>query len=128
MYAINDPELKARMEAAANKLPIIRDEIVLLRALIEREVASATTDAEKSRLLKNVGDAIGQLAKLEKTQLELSLAANETLSKEAAHKLADTMGRLFLEEIRNLLPNPDAAVDRLQAKLAAAVRDAKNAA
>jgi hypothetical protein len=128
MYAINDPELQARMNAAANKLPIIRDEIVLLRALIEREVASATTDAEKARLLKNVGDAIGQLAKLEKTQLELSLAANETLSKQAANKLADTLGRLLLEELRQVMPNPDATVDRLHAKFAAAVAEAKNAA
>jgi hypothetical protein len=128
MYQISDPDLRAKFESASTKLPLLRDEIALLRANIEKRVSLCKTDAEHIALFDKLSGVLLNLAKLEKAELELSLAANETLSKLAANKLADTLGRLLLEEIRNLLPNPDAAVDRLQAKFAAAVADATNAA
>ena len=124
-YRLNG-ELRERFEHhSAALLETVRDEIVLLRALIEDRLDLATTPAERLVAFQSVRPALVDVVKCVETLTKLEAATSVTLGKEALNELGKEVIKILTEELDGV-PNYDRIIDSVAAKMAAAISDARN--
>ena len=126
-YRLNDPDLRERLEhhGAAECIEIVRNEVVLLRALIEDRLNLAKTEAERIAAFNVVHPALNTLEKLVTSIQKLEHNASLSLEKGAAKKLAEDIGKILIEEL-NDVPDRDNIIDRVSRRIADAVMAARN--
>lgn len=125
-YRIDDPELRERLSHhGALSIETVRDEVALMRALMEERINLAKTPAEKIAAFNVVTPAINALDKLVNSIQKLELNASLSLEKGAARKLAEDIGKILIEELRDV-PDRDNIIDRVSRRIAEAVMAARN--
>ncbi len=125
-YRLQDPELRERFEAhAASELQTVRDEVILLKTLIEDRLNFAKNDAERANAFNVIHPAMSTLEKLVSSIQKLEQNANILLDKEAAHKLAVDIGKILIEEL-NEIPNRDTIIDKVSRRIADCIMASRN--
>lgn len=125
-YRLSSPDLKQRFDHHADSLlESVRQEIILLRALIEDRLSLAKTEADRINAFNTVRPAIVDVVKCVETLQKLERQNNIVLSKEAIMKLRKDIVDILVSELEHL-PNYESIVDGVARKLAAAIAGAKN--
>jgi len=126
-YRLSDPGLRERMAHFSDdeSLQTVRQEIVLLRTLIEDRLAQCDSKAERQAAFTVVTPHIAQVNKLVENLTRLEKANHILLSKDAAGKLGDEIVTILIEELEHV-PGHDTIIDKVAARIATAVTDARN--
>lgn len=126
-YRISDPELKERFIHFSQDefLQSVRQEVILVRSLIEERHSFAKTQAEKIQIFPQIIDATTKLEKLVSTLAKLERQTSQVLEKPAIQKL----GRKIVDILtRNLaqVPDRESIIDSIAKEIAAAIIEAHN--
>lgn len=126
-YQLSDPDLKGRFEhhSRSECLQTLRDEVVLLRSLVNQRLDLAKTDAEKISAFAVVHPALSTLDKLVNSLSKLERQTAVVLDKAAAQRLAVDIGKILIDEL-NDVNDRDAIIDRVSKRIAQAIMDARN--
>ena len=124
-YRLNDPDLKERFDYHSREgmLGSLRQEVTLLRSMIEQRLDLARTEADKVAAFNVVTPAINSLDKLVNSIVKLERTTNMVLEKDAAKNLAEGIVQVLTEELRG----QDTIIDRIAKKIAGLVAEAHNA-
>lgn len=126
-YRLQDPELRERFEQLSRdaSLDTIKQEVLLLRALIEDRLNFCKNPAERATALQSVTSALATIDKLFNSVVRLERAASITLDKPTLGRLSEKIIEIL---VRNLgdLPDRDEIVDRVAAEIAQAVVEIRN--
>jgi hypothetical protein len=125
-YLINDASLKERFDHhAEGNLYSVRQEITLLRAMINQRLDLAQNDVEKIVAFKEIGPWIATLDKLVNSLAKLEKESSQVLTREALLDFARLVINVVSSEIRQL-PGYEQAVDAIKVKLIEAVAKTTN--
>ena len=126
-YRFTDPDLKERMDFHSRDelIESVKQEVVLVRALIEERRNFATTQAEKIQAFPAILDAAAKLERLVTSLARLEKQSGQVLEKAALQKLGRRIVEILTENLKDI-PDRDTIVDRVAKEIAAAVMAAKN--
>lgn len=126
-YLLTDPELRKKYahHSRAENLETIRQEVVLLRALINERLNLARTDAEKISAFNVIHPALSTLNKMVESLSKLERSSGVVLEKEAIRNLGNQIIDILIDELKDI-PNRDSVIDRIAHKIAKAIADAQN--
>jgi len=126
-YKLQDPELRARFEELGREdsLDTIKQEVLLLRILIEDRLNFCKNAAERTTALQGVTSALATIDKLVNSLCRLQRVSSLTLDKPALSRLSTRIIEILLENLGDL-PDRDEIVDRVAAEIAQAIVDARN--
>lgn len=125
-YMINDPQLREQFEHhSEGNLYSVRQEITLLRAMINSRLELANNDIEKIVAFREIAPWIATLDKLVNSLAKLEKESSQVLSREALLDFARLVINVVSEEVKQL-PGYESAVDAIKVKLIEAVAQTKN--
>jgi hypothetical protein len=125
-YLINDAALKERFDHhSEGNLYSVRQEITLLRAMINSRLDLARNDVEKIIAFKEIGPWIATLDKLVNSLAKLEKESSQVLTREALLDFARLVINVVSSEIKTL-PGYEQAVDAIKVKLIEAVSMTNN--
>ncbi len=126
-YRLSDPDTRERFDHFADSaaLETVRDEIVLLRVLIEERRNLAKTEADRINAFSVIHPALSTLNKLVESLSKLEKQADLVLGREALEKLGDDIVTILIEELSNVEGYTE-IVDRVASRLAKSIADARN--
>lgn len=126
-YLLADPELRERFEhhSRSECLDTLREEVVLLRALINQRLDLAATPAEKVSAFAVVHPALSTLDKLVNSLSKLERSTAVVLEKEAIQRLGQSIVKILIEEL-NDVPGRDSIIDKISSRIAKAIIEARN--
>lgn len=126
-YRLADESLRERFNQmkSENGLETVRDEVRLLRAMIEERTNMARTEAEKIVAFQVIHPAISTLNKLVESLSKLERQTNAVLSKEALNKLCEGIAQILIEELKEVDGYTE-IVDRVAARISDAIAEARN--
>ena len=126
-YRLSSPELRERFEhhAGSALLESVRDEIILLRALIEDRLDAAASVAERINAFNTVRPALVDVVKCVETLSKLERQNNIVLGKEALQALNKEIVTILIGELETL-PNYESIIDRVASRIASAIAKARN--
>lgn len=125
-YILQDEEILKQFEHhAKGNLFSLRQEVTLLRAMINDRLNMANTPSERQLAYREVGNWIGTLDKLTNSLNRLEKETSEVLTRETLMKLAQQMVQVISEEVKTL-PGYEAAVDRIATRVVGLVNEASN--
>lgn len=115
VYRLTDPQLLDSIENhSGGVIGSLKQEVILLRALIEDRLSLNSTPAEKIVAFSSVTSALATLAKLVETLHKIEVA-NKTLLPEAElHKFVEAVVAVLAEE----LPSDSDLIDRIISRIA----------
>lgn len=119
--------LRERFEhhSSADLLTTVRDEIHLLKSLIEDRLDLAESPAERLVAFQTVRPALVDVVKCFEILTKLETATSVTLGKEALSELGKEVIKILTEELEGV-PNHDSIIDSVAARIAASISDARN--
>lgn len=126
-YVLSDEGLRQRFDdmSAMDSIETVRQEVRLLRALIEDRVNLARNEAERITAFQVIHPAISTLNKLVESLRKLEIQTNEVLGKGAISKLGDEIVTILIEELCHLEGYTD-IIDRVAARIADSLAAARN--
>lgn len=126
-YRFSDPDLKERLDwhSRDELIESVRQEVVLVRALIEERRNFATTQAEKIQAFPAILDAASKLDRLVTSLARLEKQSGQVLEKAAIQQLGRRIVEILTENLKDI-PDRDTIVDRVAREIAKAVMSAKN--
>lgn len=126
-YDLTNPELRASYEknSQSGTLASIREEVALLRSMINRRVNFARNAAEEIVAFQAAERMMGTFDKLVNTLVKLERQSSAVLDKAAANKLAVDIGKILVAELSGV-PDKDSVIDRVAGRIAQAVMAATN--
>lgn len=126
-YRISNPELRERFEhhSRSDLFASLRQEVDLLRSMIEDRVSQANTPAERINVFNAVRPALVDVVKCIETLSKLERQNNIVLGKEALAWLNKEIIQILIGELAEV-PGYETIIDRVAAKLAAALANARN--
>jgi hypothetical protein len=122
-YRISDPQLRERLEyhGADGALQSIRQEIVLLRAMVEERLSFAKTEAEKILAFQSVIPALSGLTKMSETVVKLETQSSELLERGSLEKLSILFVKIVSDELTD-----DEAIARVANRVSEEFNNLKN--
>jgi len=126
-YKLRDPELRERFEQLSRdaSLGTIRQEVLLLRTLIEDRLNFCNNAAERATALQSVTTSLATIDKLLNSIARLERAASITLDKPALSRLGEKIVDILLRHLDDL-PDRDRIVDAVAKEIAQAIVDTRN--
>ncbi|MHC4355566.1 MAG: hypothetical protein ACYS0H_22940 [Planctomycetota bacterium] len=126
-YQLSSPELRSRFDhfARSDALETVRDEVILLRAMISDRLDLTRNEADRIAAFSVIHPAIVNLSKLVETLCKLEKSTHMVLSKEALQKLGDIIVTILIEELSQVEGYTD-IVDRVAGRIAAAISESRN--
>lgn len=126
-YRFTDPDLKERMDrhSTSKLIESVREEVVLVRSLIEERRNFAQTQAEKIKVFPEIIDATSKLERLVTSLARLERQTSQVLEKPAIQKLGKRIVEILTGNLDNL-PDRDSVIDRIAKEIASAVLEAHN--
>lgn len=126
-YRLTDPELREKFDHHNDEasLQTVREEIVLLRAMIEQRLNMATNKAEKEAAFQIVTPAIAKVNTLVESLTKLARQTSTMVGKAALHKLGADIVTILTEELDGV-PQYDEIIDSVAARITQAVKEARN--
>ena len=126
-YRLADTDLRQRFDelSAMDSIETVRQEVRLLRTLIEDRINLARNEAERITAFQVVHPAISTLNKLVESLGKLERQTNEVLDKGALTKLSDDIVTILIEELCDIDGYTD-IIDRVASRIAGAVAGARN--
>jgi hypothetical protein len=126
-YRLSNPELRERVEQHAGEasLESVRNEIILLRALIEDRLEMASTKAERLAAFQSVTPTLVNVVKCCETLAKLERQNSVVLGKEALMGLGKQIIHILSEELDGV-PGYDSVVDRIAARIAKTIAESRN--
>jgi hypothetical protein len=125
-YRLSSPELRERYEHHASAtLASVRQEIILLRAMIEDRLSLATNEAERLVAFKAVRPALVDVVKCVDTLTKLEQQTSVVLGKEALAALSGKIISILSGALADV-PDHDRIIDLVAKQIAAAIADAHN--
>ena len=111
--------------AGSESLGTVRDEVILLRALINERLDLAKTEADKIVAFQTIHPALSTLNKLVESLSKLELQTDVVLGKAALTKLCDDIVTILIEELSTVEGYTD-IVDRVAKRISDAVASSRN--
>lgn len=126
-YRVNNPKLQARLSELDREasLATLRQEVLLLRVLIEEKINFAQTDAELIAVIPTITSAFTTIDKLVNSLDKMQRATSFTLEKPALGRLGEKIVEILIKNLGDL-PDRDEIVDRVAAEIAQAIVEIKN--
>jgi hypothetical protein len=126
-YRFTDPELKERMDrhSTSKLIESVREEVVLVRSLIEERRNFAQTQAEKIKVFPEIIDATSKLERLVTSLARLERQTSQVLEKPAIQKLGKRIVEILTENLSQV-PDRDNVIDRIAREIADAVIQSAN--
>lgn len=125
-YLIEDAALKERFDHhSEGNLYSVRQEITLLRAMIQTRLDLAKNDVEKIVAFQSIGPWIATIDKLVNSLAKLEKESSQVLTREALLDFARTVITVVSTEVKTL-PNYEQVVDAIKVKLIEAVGSTNN--
>lgn len=126
-YRINDPDLQERMafHSRDELIESVKEEVVLVRALIEERTNLATDKAEKIQAFSAVIQATATLERLVNSLAKLERQSGVVLEKAAIAKLGRRIVEILTDALKDI-PDRDTIIDKIAREIAIAVTSAKN--
>lgn len=126
-YQLSNPDLKERYEelSAEKALEPLKQEVHLLRTLIEKRLNLAETKADQIIAFNVIHPAMSTLDKLYNSLLKLQVSYSQVLEKSAAEKLAQDIIKIIVEELEDV-PGRDNIIDKISARIGKAFVEARN--
>lgn len=128
-YDLNDPDLRAKFESNSREgmLTSVAEEVALLGAMINRRLNFAKNEAESIVAYNAAHQMMSTFDKLVNTLAKLEKQTSSVLEKSAANRLAYDIGKILLEELKDI-QDKDSIIDRVAKRIAEAVMNATNVA
>lgn len=124
-YMITNPDLKLRFDHHAGSVETVRQEIRLLRALVDDRLELARTEADRINAFQVVHPALATINKLVESLGKLERQTNLVLEKDALKGLAEGIGKILVEELGNIDSSGE-IVDRVASRIATLIAEAHN--
>ena len=126
-YQLSSPELRARFShhADSDSIETVRDEVILLRSLINDRLNLARNEAERIVAFREIHPAIATLNKLVESLCKLEKSTHLVLGKEALNRLGDEIVNILIEEL-SLVDGYTDIVDRVAGRIATVISEARN--
>lgn len=126
-YYLSDTGLRERFDhmAGSECLGTVRDEVILLRALINERLDLARTEADKIVAFQTIHPALSTLNKLVESLSKLELQTDVVLAKTALTELSDDIVTILIEEL-SALPNYTDIVDRVAQRISDKIAESRN--
>ena len=126
-YRLSSPELRERFEhhSRSDLFKSLRQEIDLLRAMIEDRVSQADSPAERIAAFNAVRPALVDVVKCVETLSKLERQNNIVLGKEALSWLSKEIINILIGELEQV-EGYERIVDRVAQRISQAVADARN--
>ncbi len=126
-YQLTDPVLRDQVEyhGREGRLESIRQEIVLLRSMINTRLNMITNRAERESAIQSATPSVVSLVKCYETLTKLEQQTSVVLGKEALSELAEEIVIILTEELDGV-PNHDSIVDKVASRIADAIASARN--
>jgi hypothetical protein len=113
--------------ASDDELKTLREEIALVRMMVQRTLATAQTDVEKINAYSKVNTLLLTLERLMKTCHSLEQSLGQLVGKPALLRLGQRLCRIVIDRLEGL-PNYEQLVDAMIADIDAAFHDLDNTA
>ncbi len=126
-YKLYDPELRSRFEEmkASADLRTLKQDVALLRTVLEQRLNFARNEAEKIAAIQSVAPMFGTLDKLVGSLDKLERRSGEVLEKDAVQKLVLDIVNVLAFELDGV-PGRDGIVDRVARRMADVIAKARN--
>lgn len=126
-YRLADSDLRARFNelSAMDSIETVRQEVRLLRTLIEDRINLARNEAERITAFQVVHPAISTLNKLVDSLGKLERQTNEVLDKGAIDRMNDEIVTVLIEELCHVDGYTD-IIDRVGSRIAGVIAGARN--
>ena len=126
-YRIANPELRKAVEyhSQSASFDTVRDEIVLLKGIIEDRLSMGNTEAERIGAYQSVTPTVISLVKCYETLSKLERQTSVVLGKEALTFLQKEIIEILTSELKNT-PDYESVVDRIANRIASAISEARN--
>lgn len=126
-YRLSSTELREQFEhhSRSDIFASLRDEILLLKAMINDRVNLATSPAERITAFNSVRPALVDVIKCAETLSKLERQNNIVLGKEALLILNREIIEILVGELE-AVPNYESIVDRVAQRIATALANARN--
>lgn len=126
-YRLSSPELRERFEhhSRSDLFSSLRQEIDLLRAMIEDRVSQADTPAERIAAFNAVRPALVDVVKCVETLSKLERQNNIVLGKEALSWLSKEIINILIGELEQV-QGYERIVDRVAQRISKAIAEARN--
>ncbi len=127
LYQLADIDSRRRLAELAGdeNIKSLREEIGLLRILIERVMNAAKSDAELMNSATSINSMLLTAQKLVKSCHELEQSTGELLSKQAVVKLGQRICEIVIEELQGI-EGHEQIIDRIVDRLFPAIGGAQN--
>lgn len=125
-YALADAKLASKLAAdPGDVIYSLRDEVTLMRAMIEDRLNMCNCDAEKLVAYQQVATWIATVDKLVNSLNRLEKEVGATLTKDALFEVARKLIAIILEEIKHL-PDHENVIDAISHRVVPVIEEAAN--
>jgi len=126
-YRLSSPELRKQFEhfEQSDLLETVRQEISLLRALINDRLNMLDSPAERIAAFQSVAPQLVAVVKSLETIVKLEHQTNVVLGKDALRSLAQEIIKILTEELVEV-PDHDSIIDRVAKRIASAIAKSHN--
>lgn len=126
-YRLSDTSLRARFDhfSDSESLETVRDEVILLRSLINERLDLAKTEADKVVAFQVIHPALSTLNKLVESLGKLERQTDAVLGKAALNDLCDEIAKILIEELCDM-DGFEGIVDRIATRISDAIASAHN--
>jgi hypothetical protein len=125
-YLIEDARLKVEFERLAGAdLYSIRDEVALLRTMINDRFNMARSEAERIVAYREIGSWLGTLDKLVTSLNKLEKDTDQVLTKETLLSIGLEIVKILDEEIKSL-PGHEQVIDAVAVRIVPLIEQASN--
>lgn len=125
-YILEDTKLQAKLDRdQGNVIYSLRDEVVLLRAMVEDRLNFAKNDVERLVAYQQVATWIATIDKLVNSLNKLEKETSQTLTKATLMEVARQLVQVIAEEIQHL-PNHEMVIDAISQRVVPVIEGATN--
>lgn len=125
-YLLEDAKLQEKISRdQGSVIYSLRDEVVLMRAMVEDRLNLAKTDAERLMAYQQVATWIATIDKLVNSLNRLEKETSQTLTKETLMEVGRQLVQVIAEEIREL-PNHEMVIDSIARRIQPVIEGATN--
>lgn len=126
-YLLEDAKLAGSMERqqGSNMLYSLREEVMLLRAMVQDRLNMAKSDAERMMAYQQIGSWIGTIEKLVVSLNKLEKETSEVLTRATLIQVGQQLVSIIAEEISHL-PNHEMVIDAIANRVVPVIEEAAN--
>lgn len=126
-YLLDDEKLRESLEGklGSNMIMSLREEVALLRVMIQDRLNLAKSDAERLVAYNQVGNWLGTLDKLVNSLNRLEKETSQVLTKETLMQVGRAIVSILSEEIKRLEGYED-VIDAVATRIVPVIEDAAN--